>query len=524
MKFATILFATALFVASSANALECSAKNSKLYSIDLDYSATLQDLIDEASRLQKPVVYLNPGLFTIDPEKPIVLKKGVSLKGDRERPSIISVKNKNHTGTIEVYKDNLAWSIQDIVFENVNIQVQEHTNEDETAILGNLFFNGGRGSVIAKYGEKLYIDGNVFLRDEAHAGHEKLPAYNTTNAGIMFQTQKNSVVSNNIFGMDLRKMDNLFPHVSHQLKAPLKNLKFIHECLGRELTNEQGYLASGLQLYGTNDITIKENILNATFPDTKPISQDHGISVVGGNQTYIMQNFIAGWQIADFGGAVRFTSAVDGYVISNYLANTGVMMYAAVHADYKQVSNMIVHNNFLYRFLGQDFAAPEELDGWLYEGVTFFDFYTARLNYTIRPPIWNSSVPISPWGWNIVVSENKFGASKGVDPNVISLGNLDPKEGRFDRKNCYVTEPLVTGSKNAQVVPLLWRQSYEEGLFSKNGGKIPKKLVHHTDDDLNDQIPAHLRNLPVPEFWKAFSLKNDTIPMITPDTPCFSKS
>lgn len=61
--------------------------------------------------------------------------------------------------------------------------------------------------------------------------------------------------------MDLRKMDNLFPHVSQQLKAPLKNLKFIHECLGRELTNEQGYLASGLQLYGTNDITIKENIL-----------------------------------------------------------------------------------------------------------------------------------------------------------------------------------------------------------------------------------------------------------------------
>lgn len=50
---------------------------------------------------RKPVVYLNPGLFTIDPEKPIVLKKGVSLKGDRERPSIISVKNKNHTGTIE---------------------------------------------------------------------------------------------------------------------------------------------------------------------------------------------------------------------------------------------------------------------------------------------------------------------------------------------------------------------------------------------------------------------------------------
>lgn len=56
-------------------------------------------------------------------------------------------------------------------------------------------------------------------------------------------------------------MDNLFPYVSQQLQAPLNNLKFIHECLGRDLTNDQGYLASGVQLYGTNDITIKENIM-----------------------------------------------------------------------------------------------------------------------------------------------------------------------------------------------------------------------------------------------------------------------
>lgn len=56
-------------------------------------------------------------------------------------------------------------------------------------------------------------------------------------------------------------MDNLVPYVSQQLQNPLKHLNFIHKCLGRNLTDEQGYLASGLQLYGTNDITIKENIM-----------------------------------------------------------------------------------------------------------------------------------------------------------------------------------------------------------------------------------------------------------------------
>lgn len=161
--------------------------------------------------------------------------------------------------------------------------------------------------------------------------------------------------------------------------------------------------------------------------------------------------------------------------MSNYFANAGVMMYAAVHADFMQVSNMVVHNNFLYRFLNPEIApVQEELSGWLYEGITFFDFYTARLNYTIRPPIWNASVPISPWGWHIVLSENKFGASEGLDPNIISLGNLDPNEALVDRKNCYVTEPLIPGSEHEQRIPLLWRQNYEKGVYSKHGSKIPQ--------------------------------------------------
>lgn len=119
-----------------------------------------------------------------------------------------------------VYQDNQAWAIQNIVFENVNIVVEENRNEDETAILGNLFFNGGRGSVIAQYGERLYIgmfifqcfyyyyfdanlfciDGNIFLRDQLHKSENETPTYNDTNTGVLFQTQKNSVVSNNIFG------------------------------------------------------------------------------------------------------------------------------------------------------------------------------------------------------------------------------------------------------------------------------------------------------------------------------------
>ncbi|KAK4518755.1 phosphatidate cytidylyltransferase [Mucor velutinosus] len=526
MKFSSIIYSAALLVLSASvqAKLECSLGQTKMYESALDYSSTLQDMIDEASRLGTPVVYIDSGLFEIDPEKPIVLKKGVSLKGSLKEPTILSAKSKNGTASIEVYHDNLGWAIQNIVFENVNIVVEQNKNEDETAILGNLFFNGGRGSVIAQHGQSLYIDGNVFLRDHLHQAEKMIPSYNDTNTGILFRGQKSSVVSNNIFGMDLRKKGVLEPVVNSQLRKPLQDLKFIHECLGRDLTDEQGYLASGLQMYYSKDITIKQNIMNATFPDTHNIAQDHGISVVGSNQTYIYQNFIAGWKIADMGGAIRLTSAVDGYILSNYFANAGVMMYAAVHADFLQVSNMVVHNNFLYRFLNPEVAPDEkEVAAWLYEGITFFDFYTARLNYTIRPPIWNASVPISPWGWHIVLSDNKFGASEGLDPNIISLGNLDPKEALVDSKNCYVTEPLIPGSEHEQRVPLLWRQNYEKGVYTKHGGKIPQKIMEHTGADLADQIPAHLRNLQIPDYWKAFTLKNDTVPMLSPDTPCYSR-
>jgi hypothetical protein len=62
---------------------------------------------------RKPVVYLNSGLFAIDPAQPIVLKKGVSLKGNLERPTILSVKNKTLTGTIEgsIYVNKLVYNI-----------------------------------------------------------------------------------------------------------------------------------------------------------------------------------------------------------------------------------------------------------------------------------------------------------------------------------------------------------------------------------------------------------------------------
>lgn len=59
--------------------------------------------------------------------------------------------------SLAVPADNRGWSIKGIVFDNVNIVVDPHFNDDETSVLGNLFLNGGRGSVIANYGANLYI-------------------------------------------------------------------------------------------------------------------------------------------------------------------------------------------------------------------------------------------------------------------------------------------------------------------------------------------------------------------------------
>ncbi|KAG1441835.1 hypothetical protein G6F56_011314 [Rhizopus delemar] len=237
MKLINILAST-LIIASTVSAKWCI--NSDRYKDTFDYTNRLQELIDEASRSKKPVVYLDAGVYSINPHRPIQLREGVSIR---------------------VTSQNKAWSIQNLVFENVHVAVNSQQNEDEVAILGNLFLNGGRGSIISKNSERLHIDSNIFLRDELHKATEKYPSYNTTNAGVMFDTQKNSVVSNNIFGMDLRKMNELQPVVHGSLKKPFNNLKYIHNCLERDLAVEQGFLASGLQLYNSNDITIKQNIL-----------------------------------------------------------------------------------------------------------------------------------------------------------------------------------------------------------------------------------------------------------------------
>jgi hypothetical protein len=49
MKFTSILLATTLLAVANA-APECSSADTKLYAEEVDYSSTLQDMIDEASR------------------------------------------------------------------------------------------------------------------------------------------------------------------------------------------------------------------------------------------------------------------------------------------------------------------------------------------------------------------------------------------------------------------------------------------------------------------------------------------
>jgi hypothetical protein len=59
-------------------------------------------------------------------------------------------------------------------------------------------------------------------------------------------------------------MNSLVPHVPQELDRPLRDLKFIYECLQRP-ADEQGYMESGVQLSGTNDITIIHNIMVTGF-------------------------------------------------------------------------------------------------------------------------------------------------------------------------------------------------------------------------------------------------------------------
>ncbi|ORX54626.1 hypothetical protein DM01DRAFT_1305304, partial [Hesseltinella vesiculosa] len=531
MKLSFVSCSIAILLVGMAQAeMPCRDDLADLYDRPLaDYTDILQDLINQASELDEPALLLKPGRFGLRSSDPIMLQPGVSLLGNPDAPTVfVAIHDSDaeeEPATIQVPAAATEWYIKDIIFDDVNIDVQPHNNQKESLVQGNVFLNGGRGSVISKFGTHLNVDSNVFFRDEAHAGTEMIPKYETTNTGVLFDTQTDSVVSKNIFGMDLRHFYDLYPHTAPEMQSTLDKVQYMMQCVGEKWDDQQGYMASGVQLYMSNDITIQQNILNATFPDTKPIAQDHGISVVGSNQTYILQNYVAGWQLADFGGAVRFTSAVDAYVAANYLANTAVMMYVANHADFQQVENIVVANNFLYRLLDHNVDPEPPLDGWLYEAITFFDFWTARLNNTIRPPIWNSSLPISPWAKDIYISHNKFGAAADVDPNVISMGNIDLDGIHVDRTNCYVTKPLTYDNGlqylESNVVPLLWRQDYQPNVRALHGGKVPVRVDAHTRQNVMSRLPPALRQLEVPDYWRGFTLRNNTVPMVDPTMPCY---
>ncbi|OBZ85951.1 hypothetical protein A0J61_05985, partial [Choanephora cucurbitarum] len=202
MKYIRVACSIALLArACHAMALECYEDDTVYYRQETPYTDKLQKMIDSASASQLPVVYLEPGLFVIDTDKPIVLKKGVSLKGHPSQPTIFATKDRESTATIEVEQTNQAWTIQDIVFENVNIRTVDNSYDDESAIFGNIFMNGDNSSIMSDNGKRLYIDSNIFLRDSAHASMKSdSTTPSVSNMGIVLHAQKNSLVSNNIFG------------------------------------------------------------------------------------------------------------------------------------------------------------------------------------------------------------------------------------------------------------------------------------------------------------------------------------
>jgi hypothetical protein len=146
------------------------------------------------------------------------------------------------------------------------------------------------------------------------------------------------------------------------------------------------------------------------------------------------------------------------------------MFISKTSVDYLQLSDIVIYHNFFFKNIINNNNDNE----WLYQGISFYDFYTARLNNTIETPIYNKIVPISPNGWGIAISENKFSSSlKNIDPDIISLGNIHTDEASIDKKNCYVTTPLIPGSENEELVNILWRQEFEDSVFTRNGGKVP---------------------------------------------------
>ncbi|KAI7869998.1 hypothetical protein BDF14DRAFT_1778255 [Spinellus fusiger] len=522
MKLLVTLGSCCLLAFSLVNAqgFACDANAIVKYRINTPTNVNLQYMIDKAQDHQRSLVKLKPGKWIISDSVPTVLVAGVSIKGDVSAPTIISSSSPDKPATIIVPELNYGWSIQNIVFDNVNIQVEKHQNEVRASIMDNVFLNGGVYPVYSKGGRNLFVDGNIFLRDRANVGKNLSPDPLTTNAAIHLEEEQGSVVSNNIVGMDLRQMDKLFTYAAPQLHRPLYNIKFYSKCVGRHIENQQGYMASGVQLIHTTDITIKQNIMNATLPYPELIEQDHGVSVIGSKQTYIYQNFIAGWMTGDFGGAVRLTSVSDSYVVSNYLANTAVMVYIADHAEYMEVDNVVVANNFLYRFMTHNLNVASPTYGWLYEGITFFDFYTARRNYTIPEPVWNSSVDLSPLITRFTVTGNKFASTPDVDPYMISLGNLPMDQSFVDRTNCYVNSPLDPNSVEPGKVSVLWRQMFASKKKSAHGNKIPESVVIAVKEDQDMAVPAHIRNLHIPPYWKAYTLRNNEVPMTSPMADC----
>ncbi|MDO7877999.1 MAG: glycosyl hydrolase family 28-related protein [Enterococcus mundtii] len=321
-----------------------------------DQSDQLQAIIDHTDSLTKQL-YIPAGTYIIN--KNVVLRSGLKIKGEEEKPTIL----KNETGqnvylSDENYQTSHNIEIHSLFFDGVGIFTRLANN---ITINDNVFYHPvSLYPINLQTSNGATMQNNIFMRDHEHATPD------TENRAIYiggfstvgrYEYMENVQITDNLFGLRINELEAIKSFSNPEIIKTINRLQSALESKQMSLEhNEQNYLSCGVNSYSNSkNVLIKDNFFQQMYEneDRYGVVGDHAIYLRGSQNVQVVGNHVRGLHNGPYGG-FKFKSGRNITIMNNYLRNTGIIMYETpefglgdifAQGQVAELSNWLVANN-----------------------------------------------------------------------------------------------------------------------------------------------------------------------------------
>ena len=312
---------------------------------ETDDTSAIQAILDQAASSTHNKVFFPPGEYLIS--RDIVIQNSVELHGTEIGIAVIKASTPNAR---KLYN---ALPVQSVILKNlyldgIRVNFDGGNNAKPTkniTVLNCVFFstvspsanNSNDGQLTFRRLRDGTVDKCIFLRGPDAFGV----------ASKFFRT-KRVQIRNNVFGLDLSKVDWLSTELEPEQHWTEQKQKLQFLQTSYDLADDQGFFKCCLYDAYDEEMRISQNVFNGS-PNTGSLHKDHAMYLKGFDGVEVAANFVRGWP-ADPSGGIKARNGKNLIIVRNYIDDTGILLYTHDPHDtslHHGLENVVTYGNHI---------------------------------------------------------------------------------------------------------------------------------------------------------------------------------